>query len=62
MVAGYFDLAKQLSVSLRHEERRCGYLNRQKNIMLSIYDEMTTMPEGTADNSPFPNVTVKLLC
>ena len=46
LVMCYQDLAKQIAVALRHEEKRCNYLNQQKDIMSAIQDEMATMPEG----------------
>ena len=46
LIRAYQDLAKQLAVALRHEEKRCGYLSGQKYIMTQIQEEMNTMPEG----------------
>ena len=46
MIRCYQDLSRQLGVALRHEDRRCNYLNSQKDIMMHIQDEVATMPEG----------------
>ncbi|XP_077979856.1 GATOR1 complex protein NPRL3-like isoform X2 [Glandiceps talaboti] len=48
----YHDLSKRLSLALRHEERRCGYLSNQAKIMLSVHDEIAALPEDMAE-SPF---------
>ena len=45
MINCYHNLAKQIAVALQHEERRCGYLTAQKNIMWGIQDEVASLPE-----------------
>ncbi|XP_074647993.1 GATOR1 complex protein NPRL3-like [Tubulanus polymorphus] len=54
----YQELAKQLAIALRHEERRCGYMTRQQNQIISIQDELSTMPEDSMV-SPFPQILQK---
>lgn len=44
----YQDLTKQLALALRHENKRCDYLDQQKNLMMAIQEEATTVPEGGA--------------
>ena len=46
LIASYQDLAKQIALALRHEEKRCDFLNIQKAQMMAIRDEVATMPEG----------------
>jgi hypothetical protein len=43
----YFDLVKQLTAAVKYEEARRQYLSSQAKIMISIHDEMTSLPEGT---------------
>jgi len=47
VISAYQDLAKQISVALMHEERRCGYFTRQKLRMWALQDDISTSPEGT---------------
>ena len=42
----YLELAKQLTVAIGHEERRCQYLSLQAKIMMAANDEVAAMPEG----------------
>ncbi|KAI8512153.1 Nitrogen permease regulator-like 3 [Branchiostoma belcheri] len=44
----YHDLSKRLALAIRHEEWRCGYLNRQAQIMRDVHDEVSAMPEGVS--------------
>ncbi|KAH3779850.1 hypothetical protein DPMN_157658 [Dreissena polymorpha] len=46
VVSCYQDLAKQITVALKHEERRCQYLSTQAKIMATVHDEVASMPEG----------------
>ena len=46
IVACYQDLAKQVTVALKHEERRCQYLSTQAKIMTSVHDDIASLPEG----------------
>ena len=46
IVACYQDLAKQITVALKHEERRCQYLSTQAKIMTTVHDDISTLPEG----------------
>ncbi|XP_052227787.1 GATOR complex protein NPRL3-like isoform X2 [Dreissena polymorpha] len=45
VVSCYQDLAKQITVALKHEERRCQYLSTQAKIMATVHDEVASMPE-----------------
>ncbi|XP_064611275.1 GATOR1 complex protein NPRL3-like [Liolophura sinensis] len=58
VVSCYQDLAKQLTVAIRHEETRCHYLTAQTKIILSIHDEVAAMPEDSCD-SPFKLILEK---
>ena len=49
----YQKLAQQLAVALRHEERRCGFLSGQQQIMWAVQDEMATRTEADATESPY---------
>jgi len=46
VASAYQELAKQISVALMHEERRCGYFTRQKLRMWELQDDISTSPEG----------------
>ena len=46
VISAYQELAKQISVALMHEERRCGYFTRQKLRMWALQDDISTSPEG----------------
>ncbi|WAQ97433.1 NPRL3-like protein [Mya arenaria] len=39
VVSCYQDLAQQITVALRHEERRCQYLSTQAKVMTTVHDE-----------------------
>ncbi|XP_041362613.1 GATOR complex protein NPRL3-like isoform X2 [Gigantopelta aegis] len=41
----YLELAKQLTVAIGHEERRCQYLSLQAKIMMAANDEVAALPE-----------------
>lgn len=43
----YHDLSKRIAIALKHEEIRCRYLSSERETMLSVHDEMSSMPEGT---------------
>ncbi|XP_031548535.1 GATOR complex protein NPRL3-like [Actinia tenebrosa] len=49
----YHDLSKRLAIALKHEEHRCFYLTSQREKMLTVHDEMSTMPEADLTESPF---------
>ena len=46
LVQCFQDLSKRLSLALKHEERRCGYLSHQAITMLTVCDEVASLPEG----------------
>jgi len=46
VISAYQELAKQISVALMHEERRCGYFTKQKLRMWALQDDISTSPEG----------------
>jgi len=46
VISAYQELAKQVSVALMHEERRCGYFTKQKLRMWALQDDISTTPEG----------------
>ncbi|XP_071108105.1 GATOR1 complex protein NPRL3-like [Haliotis cracherodii] len=48
-VDSYHDLAKQLSVTVCHEERRCQYLSTQAKIMMAVHDEVAALPEDSLE-------------
>ncbi|XP_066293181.1 GATOR1 complex protein NPRL3-like isoform X2 [Branchiostoma lanceolatum] len=52
----YHDLSKRLALAIRHEEWRCGYLNKQAQIMRDVHDEVSAMPEDSAPASPFQHM------
>lgn len=59
LLTHYQDVAKHLAIGLRHEERRCGYLTQQKNIMWTIQDEVALQPEGLLSSiSPFSVISM----
>jgi len=62
MITCYQSLSKQLAVALRHEEKRAGYLETQKNTMVSVQEEVATATEDSME-SPY-NVMVRksVLC
>ncbi|KAL9957123.1 hypothetical protein ACROYT_G038725 [Oculina patagonica] len=51
----YHDLSKRIAIALKHEEIRCRYLSSERETMLSVHDEMSTMPEDCAE-SPFQHI------
>ncbi|KAL5018870.1 hypothetical protein ScPMuIL_004592 [Solemya velum] len=58
VVACYHDLTKQLSVAIKHEEKRCHFLSSQVKVMISVHDDMATMPEDSIE-SPFKCILQK---
>lgn len=46
VISCYQELAKQLTVALKHEEKRCQYLSTQAKIMSTVHDEVASLPEG----------------
>ena len=46
VISAYQELAKQVSVALMHEERRCGYFTKQKLRMWALQDDTSSSPEG----------------
>ena len=54
IVACYQDLAKQITVALKHEER-CQYLSTQAKIMTTVHDDIATLPEDSIE-SPYGNI------
>ncbi|XP_045213441.1 GATOR complex protein NPRL3-like [Mercenaria mercenaria] len=58
IVSCYQDLAKQLTVALKHEEKRCHYLSTQAKIMTTVFDEVASLPEDML-TSPFETIIEK---
>ncbi|KXJ20483.1 GATOR complex protein NPRL3 [Exaiptasia diaphana] len=54
----YHDLSKRIAIALKHEEHRCCYLTRQRENMLAVHDEISSMPEDSAEN-PFEHMLPK---
>lgn len=54
----YHDLSKRIAIALKHEEIRCRYLSSERETMLSVHDEMSSMPEDCAE-SPFQHILPK---
>ena len=50
IVSCYQDLAKQITVALKHEERRCQYLSTQAKIMTTVQDDIVTLPEDSIES------------
>eukprot|EP00058_Branchiostoma_floridae_P020602 XP_002606092.1 hypothetical protein BRAFLDRAFT_88002 [Branchiostoma floridae] len=53
----YHDLSKRLALAIRHEEWRCGYLNKQAQIMRDVHDEVSAMPEEELPQDCSPALT-----
>ncbi|KAJ7340234.1 Nitrogen permease regulator-like 3 [Desmophyllum pertusum] len=51
----YHDLSKRIAIALKHEEIRYRYLSSEREAMLSVHDEMSSMPEDCAE-SPFQHI------
>ncbi|KAK3579485.1 hypothetical protein CHS0354_028302 [Potamilus streckersoni] len=45
----FHNLAKQLSVALKHEEKRCQYLSSQAKIMTAVHDDVAALPEDSLE-------------
>ncbi|XP_060579018.1 GATOR1 complex protein NPRL3-like [Ruditapes philippinarum] len=58
IVSCYQDLAKQLSVALKHEEKRCQYLSTQAKIMTKEHEEVPSLPEDML-TSPYETIIQK---
>eukprot|EP00794_Sanderia_malayensis_P000093 gene93-698_t len=54
----YQVICKILANALRHEEKRCRYLSKEREVMVSIQDEMSGMPED-CNPSPFQAILEK---
>ena len=50
IVACYQDLAKLITVALKHGERRCKYLSTQAKIMTTVHDDIATLPEDSIES------------
>ncbi|XP_050305472.1 GATOR complex protein NPRL3 [Anthonomus grandis grandis] len=48
VVRCYHDLSQRLGLILRHEEKRCGYVSEQIQIMMSTHDDCTTSSTSSA--------------
>ena len=57
-MACYQDLAKQVTVALKHGERRCQYLSTQAKIMTTVHDDIATLPEDSIE-SPYGNTLMR---
>ena len=55
IVSCYQDFAKQITMALKHEERRCQYLSTQAKIMTTVHDDIATLPEDSIE-SPYGNI------
>ena len=55
IAACYQDLAKQITVALKHEEKRCQYLSTQAKIMTTVHDDNATIPKDSIE-SPYGNI------
>ena len=55
IVACYQDLGKQITVALKHEEKRCQYLSTQAKIMTTVHDDIATLSEDSLE-SPYGNI------
>ena len=42
IAACYQDLAKQITVEWKQEERRCQYLSTQAKVMTTVHDDIAT--------------------
>jgi len=58
VISAYQELAKQISVALMHEERRCGYFTRQKLRMWALQDDINTSPEGEITGRQLQNACI----
>ena len=54
IVKCYYDLSRRLGITLRHEEKRCGFLTEEIKIMVSTHDEVATRSEGESDCDESP--------
>ncbi|KAK3717342.1 hypothetical protein QZH41_011574 [Actinostola sp. cb2023] len=52
------DLSKRIAIALKHEEYRCCYLTSQREKMLTVHDEISSLPEDSAE-SPFHHMLPK---
>ena len=46
---------KQITMALKHEERRCQYLSTQAKILTTVHDDIATLPEDSIE-SPYRNI------
>jgi len=50
----FHDLSQQIGVAIKYEERRCGYLTQEANILWQLQEEVANLPaEAQVDISPF---------
>ncbi|CAG0915718.1 unnamed protein product [Notodromas monacha] len=61
VVENYHELCRRLSVALKHEELRCGYLSREMKIMQEIDDQYATEAEKNPDVVHSPGEVVECL-
>ena len=54
MWAHHQDFAKQITMALKHEERRCQCLSTQAKILTTVHDDIATLPEDSIE-SPYGN-------
>ncbi|EDO44918.1 predicted protein [Nematostella vectensis] len=59
LISSYHDLSKRLAIALKHEERRCRYLTKERETMLAVHDEVCSMPEVDCAESPFLHMLPK---
>ena len=54
VVEVFNDLSHQIGVAIKSQERRCGYLTEQANILWSLQEEVANLPEDQqSGNSPY---------
>ncbi|RWS03767.1 hypothetical protein B4U79_05397 [Dinothrombium tinctorium] len=53
IVNSYHECSQRVAIALRFEEKRVGYLSEQTSLMLSLHDEVASMPEEDSEESPY---------
>ncbi|XP_074113031.1 GATOR complex protein Nprl3 [Cotesia typhae] len=63
VVKCYHDLSKRLGITLRHEEKRCGFITEEIKMMVSTLDEIATRSEeeSEGEESPYELILKKSL-
>ena len=55
MWAHHQDFAKQITMALKHETRRCQCLSTQAKILTTVHDDIATLPKDSIE-SPYGNI------